>query len=74
MSEFEVFQEEEFDEKELGSFLSSIFQDCDDDCGEAESNALANGSFEFDSGDSQCQNLGSLPILSLLPSLKIPFT
>jgi len=51
MSEFEVLQEQEFDDKELGSFLSSLFQDCDDDDEEAESNALANSSLESDSRD-----------------------
>jgi len=51
MSEFEVFQEQEFDDKELGSFLSSLFQDCDDDDDESESNALASSSLESDSRD-----------------------
>jgi len=31
MSEFEVLQEQEIDVKELESFLSSLFQDEDDD-------------------------------------------
>jgi hypothetical protein len=51
MSEFEVLQEQEVDEKELESYLSNLFQDCDDDDDEAESNDLANGSLESDSGD-----------------------
>ena len=51
MSEFEVLHEQEFDDKELGSFSSSIYQDCEDDDDEAESDAIANSSLESDSGD-----------------------
>jgi hypothetical protein len=51
MSEFEVLHEQEFDDKELESFSSSIYQDCEDDDDEAESNAFANSSLESDSRD-----------------------